>query len=200
MKIIVLLFVSSITFFIHANGIIVRFAQRADLSSICHLDRIVTYEYFKPFYQYYYAHFELGKNPDPFLEKELAADEKDFKEYLTISPNRIIIALDDNQIVGLLVWHREELLLILDLLLIDQQYRQQGIGKKLVKAMLDINQDASICIVYPIIDNIAAIQFYEKLGFINQGKSQKNGKNIYGISYGHMYWQYELKINIKGKL
>ena len=184
-----------VSLYINTQNITIRFAQVADLTSVCDLDRMVTYEYFKPLYQEHFTHFELGCNPDPFLEKELAADVTDFKQLLTSNANHILIALDVERIVGILIFHQESTSLELDLLLIDEQYRKQGIGKKLVDAMLAANQDATHCNVYVIRGNHPALKFYEKLGFINLGIPHKEKQNIYGISYADMYWHYELRIN-----
>lgn len=194
MKLSRLLFASTMPFFVHATGITIRFAQEADYQSVCAFDRLVTYEYFKPLYKEHFCHIELGNNPDPYLEKELAADEQDFKQLLSAQNNRMMIALDNTAIVGLILFHRENTILELDLLLIHADYRKKGIGTTLVQAMLTAHFDAYKCIVYPIRGNEAAIKFYEKLGFINHGIPQNNKHNIYGIAYTDMYWQYERKL------
>ncbi len=187
-----MILIIAMPFLANAENITIRWAQKTDLAAICAFDRAVTYEYFKPLYQQHYAHFELGKNPDPFLEKELAADEHDFKQFLEADNDRLFIAVDNDHIVGLLVCHSEGKVLELDLLLIAQDSRKKGIGKKLIQAMLAANLDATQCIVYPIRGNQDAIIFYEKLGFVNQGIPAIDKKNIYGIAYADMYWQYEL--------
>lgn len=189
-----ILFFLFLSLSVMATSITIRNAVITDYHSIIALDHKITYEYFKPLYQEYFAHLELGKNPDPFLEKELAADEHDFKELLTGDNDRMLIALDDGKIVGMMLFHEENKILDLDLLLIDKEYRKQGIGKKLVRALLDANSNASKCIVYCIRGNEPARQFYEKMGFINHGLPQTDKKNIYGISFADFYWEYELII------
>jgi ribosomal protein S18 acetylase RimI-like enzyme len=185
-----------LTCVINTSTIQIRLATLDDLADTLQLDHRVSFEFFKPLYQTYYANFPNGKNPDYFLNAELLEDEQAFLSAIYGENfSRLLVAQDTitTSLVGLLLFHKEDTLLTLDLLLIDKEYRHQGVGRKLVQSALTIFEDITSCEVYPLrFGNDTALRFYESLGFINCGLGPVDEINTYGVSYADMYYFYKL--------
>lgn len=179
-----------------ANDFVIRPANLADLPEILELDRKITFEFFKPLYLKSYTHLIEPNKVDYFLNKELANDQEIFPKAINdLNHEKLHIAYDDDKkhIVGFLLFHIEEEIIELDLLLIDKNYRRKGIGKKLIINAIDTFKQAESVIVYPLsIDNIDTLNFYESIGFINFGPSPMEGTNAYGVNYHKMHYYFKL--------
>lgn len=98
--------------------------------------------------------------------------EKDFNYFL--NEQYIFVAIEDNKIVGFITgeifkkkaWYNVQLGEINNIFVLEE-YRQKGIGKKLVKTMMDTFKQEGITNIdlYTFGNNIDAIKFYEKIGF-----------------------------------
>ena len=98
--------------------------------------------------------------------------EKDFNYFL--NKQYIFVAIEDNKIVGFITgeifkkkaWYNVQLGEINNIFVLEE-YRQKGIGKKLVKTMIDTFKQEGITNIdlYTFGNNIDAIKFYEKIGF-----------------------------------
>lgn len=98
--------------------------------------------------------------------------EKDFNYFL--NEQYIFVAIEDNKIVGFITgeifkkkaWYNVQLGEINNIFVLEE-YRQKGIGKKLVKTMIDTFKQEGITNIdlYTFGNNIDAIKFYEKIGF-----------------------------------
>lgn len=177
-----------ISFFVNSNAqIIYRAATNNDIASSLDLDYRVSMEFFKPFFKDNYAHLSLGKDPDHALSLDLENDKKLFPDCVNmVDKDRLFVAYDDEKkfVVGLIVFHKEAAYLLeIDLLLIDKEYRTKGIGKNLVQKALSYFKDIKACGVHVFNKNYQAINFYQKLGFINKGSGPENKNTVYGISY-----------------
>ncbi len=131
-----------------SDNITIRYARIDELDQALSFDREVTFEFFKPLYLEFYADFPNGKNPDGFLNEELAEDREFFRKAIVQEDSsRLLIAEDNNQkaIVGLLLFHKEELLKQLDFL-VDNRYRTRGVGKTLVRTSFRCLEDVTSCI------------------------------------------------------
>lgn len=96
------------------------------------------------------------------------------------------------------MFHKEDNILQLDLLLVGKEYKRHGIGTKLIKIALECFADATFCIVYPLrFGNNETLKFYESLGFINCGFGPENKLNSYGVSYDKMHFFYKMDTCIK---
>ena len=84
------------------------------------------------------------------------------------------MAIEDNKIVGFITgeifkkkaWYNVQLGEINNIFVLEE-YRQKGIGKKLVKTMIDTFKQEGITNIdlYTFGNNVDAIKFYEKIGF-----------------------------------
>ncbi len=196
---IVLLFVSMLCI-AHHDTITLRPAQETDLPGIYCLDRTVSFEYFKPLYLKGYAHLDLGKNPDHYLELELEEDKDWFAQCIRGETNEhFIIAQDtsNHTIAGFIIAHQEtDSVGIIDLLLILKEYRGQGIGKDLVHQALTMLPGITSCDVTPFrLENKNTLTFYEKLGFKNIGIPTSTQTGIYGIPPSELYFHYKLDLS-----
>ncbi len=72
------------------NFITIHDAHLSDLEQLISLDRRVSFDYFKPIYTNGYAHLELGKNPDYFLEQERETPRSKLRSILRHEENRRI--------------------------------------------------------------------------------------------------------------
>lgn len=179
--------------------IIIRPAQIEELKEAFDLDARVTFEFFKPLLLKSYSHLIDPKNIDDLLNSDLVTEEKLLSEAIKTPENkRLHIAYDTNKkcIAGLLLFHKEKELAELDLLLVDKDYRNRGIGKRLVYSVLDVFNDITTITVHPLkIDNNATLKFYESLGFKNLGSGPSDKINTFGVRYSDMYFMYKLDVH-----
>jgi Acetyltransferase (GNAT) family. len=178
----------------------IRPASMNELPSVLELDERVTYEFFKPLYTALYQHLNVNRDVDKDLQEELVGDAENFPQLIdSWGAERLQIAWDvENNIpCGLLVFsqhaHNE---VLLDLLLVDKNYRGKGIGKKLVRSVVQIFKDIKAMIVYPIqFNNDDTLKFYESLGFKNFGLASEDKINSHGIRHSDMYYYFRLDMN-----
>lgn len=181
------------------DNIVIRAARFEDLKEILALDRRVTYEFFKPLFVSIYEHLGINQDAVHDLEIELADGEASFPEYTKPeSQTKLYAAFDssDNSPYGLIVFHQhDDITIEIDLLEVDANYRNKGVGRKLISSALHAFAGIKKCIVYPIqYNNESTLSFYQSLGFKNLGKGPADKKNSHGISYADMYFFYELII------
>ncbi|MDR3647236.1 MAG: GNAT family N-acetyltransferase [Candidatus Babeliales bacterium] len=161
------------------------------------LDRKVTYEFFKPLFIDIYTNLGIKNDIDNDLEEELKNDSQTFSNLIQSNGiERLHVAWDTLQNIpcGLLLFHKEENNeIMLDLLLVDKNYRGQGIGKRLVNSTYKTFDGIKIVTVYPVqFNNKNTLKFYESLGFKNLGVGPFDKINIYGIRYSDMYYHFKL--------
>lgn len=180
------------------NSLEIRFPVIEELKKIMQFDREVSLDYFKPLYENYYSDLVTSGTPEYYLELELVNDEIDFPSYINMEKDQaMFIAYNEktDSIIGLITFHKNNNALILDLLLVDKSFRNQGIGKKLVAQSFRVFDDIKECIVCPLrFGNENTLKFYETLGFKNYGPHLSGQLNFYGIKYSDMYFYYKLKI------
>ena len=177
----------------------IRPATADELPSILELDKRVTYEFFKPLFIDIYNKLGIKNDIDHDLNEELKTDEQTFSLIIKMqSTERLHVAWDKAQNIpcGLLVFHKEtNNEIILDLLLVDKNYRNQGIGKRLVHSAYKAFDGIKTITVYPVqFNNGNTLKFYESLGFKNLGVGPSDKINIYGIPYSDMYYYFKLDI------
>lgn len=173
------------------SSIIIRPAQIDELSSILKFDWNVSIEYFKPLFINLYADLPFGLNPEYYLKIDVDHDEETFCNSIKeVGNSRLYIAYNQahEDLAGLMLFHKEESSVEIDLLLVAKEYRRMGIGKKLVKTACRYYQDSQFCGVYAFKRNQEALSFYTALGFIIQGSGPEDKYNsVYGMSYEELY-------------
>lgn len=89
---------------------------------------------------------------------------------------KIVLYKEDDKIIGYLnysiIYEKAEL----NQILVDKDYRKQGLGVKLLNYFLYDCKNCDICSLEVREDNVSAIRLYEKFGF----KRVANRKNYYG--------------------
>lgn len=188
----------------HAD-IEIRFACDKDLPELLILDRVVSYEFFKPLWIAGYSHTVLGKNPDYYLEKDLQLDEVLFHQAVKADGQaRLCIAHDtkSNRTVGLLLFHREnEKSLKLDLFMINKEYRGKGIGRKLLQIALTAFPNITTCDVYVLrFANENTQKFYQAMGFQCLGLAPQEVAELTGLSWSELAFHYRLNIVVNAKM
>ena len=117
--------------------------------------------------------YELGR-PKPQQDSEVDSFRKLVKKYLGDSDKKILVAvLDDMKIIGMasLVFlsrlNQETLELYIPELIIRENYRNQGIGKKLIDSCISIGNEKNCHRIRLESGNqrVDSHQFYKSLGF-----------------------------------
>lgn len=175
----------------------IRPATADEIPSILELDYRVTFEFFKPQFINIYNKLGIKNDIDHDLNEELKSDAQTFSLIAKMEgAERLHVAWDTAQNIpcGLLVFHKEtNNVIILDLLLVDKNYRNQGIGKRLVRSAYKAFDGIKTIIVYPVqFNNENTLKFYESLGFKNLGVGPADKINCYGIPYSDMYYYFKL--------
>lgn len=180
------------------DNIVIRPALQSDLNSIIEVDIHVSYEHFKPIFAKYYSHLWIGKYPDKFLEKDIKSDIENFEKCITDPSNdqKLLIAYDNLKqlCVGFIIFHRDDDVLIIDLILIEKEYRNLGIGKKLMRQALTTFENIHICNLHLLkFGQCAAQKFYESLGFANIGEPPADSVGD-GFKHRDLHFLYQLKM------
>ncbi len=186
-----------LTFFgrLHSSDIAIRLAQAGDLQSIYELDYKVSFDFFKPMLETSYKGYGLGKNVTAFLLEEVEYGKKLYPQLVAkpTGDQRLFCAWDtkNNKACGLCVMNKKNgNHLTVELLMIDSDYRRQGIGKRLVQEAMNSYDGIIICDVHPFRhDNDPTLKFYESLGFEKKGPFH-NGTNRYGDLFSDLYFYY----------
>ena len=107
---------------------------------------------------------------------------EEFKQNVgnTINPYlKIIGYCIDDKIVGALVYEDIFDRFEVDYIVVDSQYRCQGIATKLLKSIINLKPENITLEVRE--DNIPAINLYKKLGFVVVSKRERYYGNIDGL-------------------
>jgi ribosomal protein S18 acetylase RimI-like enzyme len=87
------------------------------------------------------------------------------------NPNRIfLVAKNGERVVGLVSGHRKEKFNQIQAIYILPEFQRKGIGHKLLQKCLDFFNASQDIIVHVATYNQKAISFYEKYGFVDDGK------------------------------
>lgn len=115
------------------------------------------------------------------IYKEYKSEDIDISYVINHIYNRTIIALDNNKIVGFiiyaLIYDRCELI---DLY-VDKSYRRKGIANELINIMLDNTKECINISLEVRKDNIEAYNLYSKFGFrtVSVRENYYNGIDAY---------------------
>lgn len=172
-----------------------------ELPAILEFDKRTSIEAFKPIWLTGYSHLPIGQNPDYYLDQDLINDAHFFPAIIENQvQDRFLIAHDavKDRPAGIIVFHKEsDEGLIIDLLMVDQSYRRQGIAKNLITQALNTFPEIAYCDVSPLrFANDTALAFYESMGFKRLGLAPAD-KIIYGASYAEMFYHYRLDLKPK---
>jgi ribosomal protein S18 acetylase RimI-like enzyme len=151
-------------------------------------------------YQREWKNHPLGKDPEPYLEKELFHDVHEFRKAVDNPHSRLLIARSmlHKKLVGLLLCSRHYVnrkeFCEIDLLLVSKDYRGGGVGRELMEKAFSCYPQADCWDVFPMQrGNDAAIAFYEKMGFEREGTGPGGEKNVYGIDKDQWSYHYRRK-------
>lgn len=188
------------------SSIQIRFATENDLLELLCLDERVTFEFFKPLYEQYYAHVFKDKDIEKVLRDELVDDLEMFeaaveRQDLKIRTEVLFCAYDlEKKCYAGLIYayqHQASKDVQLGLLVVDENYRHHGVGKALVLKVFEYYKNVmEYCYVAPMhTGNDKTLAFYKKLGFVRVGPSTFDFLNAYGVPYGVMCddYRYENK-------
>lgn len=186
---------------IYSQLIDIRPATVQDLPAIFELDERISYEFFKPLYTNIYQHLNVDRDVDRDLQKELELDTESFPNIINNSGlERLHVAWDteNNILCGIIVFSRQNNHeILLDLLLVDKNYRGKGIGKQLVNSMFSVFKDIKVVNVYPFkFNNENVLKFYELLGFKNCDLISEDKISIHDIRYIDLYYHFRLEVKI----
>jgi ribosomal-protein-alanine N-acetyltransferase len=97
--------------------------------------------------------------------------EKSIKDFITNDTAIILIALHDEKFSGYIGMYHSFGEGDITNVAVSTEYRNCGIGQKLIKSLIDYSKENSINILRLEVreSNIAAISLYKKLGFYNVG-------------------------------
>lgn len=174
------------------SKIIITKATQRDLKKIMELNRHVSVEFFKPIYQKYYTNFDLGQNPDKYIESELAMESKEYPHIIDDSDYLFFVAIVAGSIAGFIISSKKQQAVQIDLLLVNKDYRGQGVGTALIGFTYDqIKKHFSkirIVEVYVLKENIDAINFYQRNGFVKSVMADQCRMTTYGIKFADMFY------------
>lgn len=163
-KVCILIF-TAFFFYILYPEINIRPAQQDDLEAVLELDRIISWEYFKPLFLQYTG-LILSQKPDELLEDDLKKDRTMLSEGINhINNQRLLVACDQNDIVGFASYQKEDLNIHVNLIFINKEYRNRKIGKRLMDSVLHTFADTRSCTLFVLDKNISACRMYEAYGF-----------------------------------
>ena len=138
---------------------------------------------------------EFGREPDiemwmnlvnkvkssfPGLETKAALDEHRQTVLTFMRKESAICAKTEDQIVGVLLFSREENMLCF--LAVDEQYRRQHIAERMVLHMLScMNPEKEVIVTTyreGVPEGIAARAFYKRLGFVEEDLTEEFGAPV----------------------
>src|SRR5579871_946456 len=166
--------------------IVIRPITMADVPATLELNATICQEYFKPMFIKYYTHTPIGKDPDYYLGLDIINDTKQYPECAQNTGNeKLWIAYDQEQakVIGLIMFHLEhEDTVEVDLLLVEQNYRHQGIGKRLMQAVLMPYEEIKRVGVCVFSHNYPALTFYQSLRFESKTLPEDR-TTLYGLPF-----------------
>ncbi|MDR3647232.1 MAG: GNAT family N-acetyltransferase [Candidatus Babeliales bacterium] len=183
----------------YSENIIIRPAIKDDFEKLMIVDKKISYEYFKPIFLKYYSELPFGKDPDQYLELDLKQDEIYFNNYIQ-DPNKNMINLawdkNNKNIAGMTFFHKEDNILHIDLLLVDKDYRNMKIGRKLLNSAINFYKDIKTCLLYTLrFGNESTHKFYKAMGFKCTGiRPGKESKFIFQ-GYPEVFLDYKLELS-----
>ncbi len=180
-----------------AADIVIRPIAMADVPAALELNAAICQEYFKPMFIKHYAHTPIGKDPDYYLGLDIANDNTLYPECAqNIGNEKLWIAYDQerDKVVGLIMFHQEHKDCVeVDLLLVDQHYRRQGLGKRLMQAALAPYEGIKRVGVCVFSHNYPALTFYQLLGFEMKTLPEER-TTLYGLPFAELYVYLERQV------
>lgn len=93
------------------------------------------------------------------------------------------------------MFHKDDCLLEIDRLMVEQEYRRCGIGKKLIRQALTVFNEITICSLFVLkFGNEGARRFYESLGFVNLGEPKIDKQIWEEVSHKDLHFYYQLDL------
>jgi ribosomal protein S18 acetylase RimI-like enzyme len=127
----------------------------------------------------------VRERPDLYKENPTPVGKQDFESRLDDGAHRIFVAAAGAQIVGIVVTKEEDIpensfvkarkVLLVDSLCVSETYRNQGVGKKLMRYVIDFGRSLGVDSVELGVSerNAAAILFYESIGMTTKHRKME---------------------------
>ena len=132
------------------------------------------------FHRDYDAVYKLWSQAGPGIHLRRSDEPQEILKKVARDPDLFLLAEEDNQIIGTILGGFDGRRGMMYHLAVAESYRQQGVARSLVDE-LEHRLSAKGCIRYYLLvtkDNLAAIQFYESLGWKNMEDLYAYGKDI----------------------
>jgi ribosomal protein S18 acetylase RimI-like enzyme len=128
----------------------------------------------------YDAVYELWSQAGPGIHLRRSDEPQEIQKKIARDPDLFIIAEENNQIIGTILGGFDGRRGMMYHLAVAEPYRRQGVARHLVDELERRLRDKG-CIRYYLLvtkDNVAAIQFYESLGWKHMDDLYAYGKDI----------------------
>ena len=132
------------------------------------------------FHRDYNAVYKLWSQAGPGIHLRRSDEPQEILKKVARDPDLFLLAEEDNRIIGTILGGFDGRRGMMYHLAVAEPYRQQGVARFLVDE-LEHRLSAKGCIRYYLLvtkDNLAAIQFYESLGWKNMEDLYAYGKDI----------------------
>ncbi len=175
----------SLSNLISLHAVAIQEASLDMLDQLVAIDREVSFEYFLPKFPQMFAGSWIGDHPQESLENDLVSDRESFTKVINQKDNAYLLAaLDehDNRVIGFLWFTKNDETIALELLMVLKPYRTHGTGTQLVMAAINYFKTTQQCTAETHRNyNDGTKNFYEKIGFINQGPTPRHVELSGGI-------------------
>jgi ribosomal protein S18 acetylase RimI-like enzyme len=154
------------------NNISIRNAEQNDYESLLPL--------FKQVHE-----FHVFERPDLYKENSTPVEKDFFESQLIDDKQHIFVAAIGNDIAGVIVTKEEETtensfikarkVLLINSLCVDETYRKNGIGKKLIKYVFDLGKRLRVDSIELGVSekNTSAIEFYRSIGMKTKNRKME---------------------------
>lgn len=157
------------------NNIGIKYGNHDDIKELVKLqESIVLDHYVKVYSAPEYSHLPIGKDPYNIFKKQLKTFDSELETYINKLDKKIYVAYDltNNKIAGYLTTHLSAMTkstLVLDLLMVHENYRRHKIGRHLIAYAIKDNKIEQ-CVLYTLrYNNDKTRNFYENIGFRLKG-------------------------------
>ncbi|WP_078552141.1 GNAT family N-acetyltransferase [Bacillus alkalicellulosilyticus] len=153
-------------------NILIRTATQSDYESLLPLFRQV-------------HEFHVLVKPDLYKENSTPVEKEFFENQLIDGKHQILVAMIDNEVVGVVVTKEEEVtentfvkerkIIYIKSICVAETHRKKGIGKKLITYVFDLGKSLNVDSIELGVseENTSAIEFYKSLGMITKSRKME---------------------------
>lgn len=111
-----------------------------------------------------------AQQQDAFLRMQFNAQHQSYRMQYPSAAHQLIL-LNDESVGRLIVVRSKSDILLADIALLPE-YRNRGIGSKLIRELLDEAAGKGLPVVLQVLKTNPAVNLYERLGFVKTGESE----------------------------